>query len=361
MARKMRFSDRNVSQLRVEMSEFTVWDTRVTGLGVRVRPSGYQTFVFLDSRGGSSIRRTLGPVSLMGVESARARCLDMQSSEAKTLQQDRSAMAVPLFRDFVADAWRTDCYERQKPSTRRAVDSRLASQLLPAFGDMRINQIGRKDVNRWFDLLSATTPGGANSALTVMNQILNHAKVHGHIETNPANGIRRNPVRKLNRFLSQDEIVRLHAELDQCVAERPSRAVQADIIRLLFFTGCRSGEIRHLKWDEVWDNTLGLAESKTGPRRVYLNSKARAIIKRQPRTGNSYIFPAPHDPSRPQAETLPLWFRVRKRAGIEDVRLHDLRHNFASWAVMRGVPLPTVARPPRPSAGFDDAALRTRP
>ena len=84
--------------------------------------------------------------------------------------------------------------------------------------------------------------------------------------------------------------------------------------------------------------------AKTGPRRVYLNSKARAIIERQPRTGNSYIFPAPHDPSRPQAETLPLWFRVRKRAGIEDVRLHDLRHNFASWAVMRGVPLPTVAR-----------------
>ena len=324
--------------------KYTVWDTRITGLGVRVRPSGYRTFVFLDSRDGSSKRHTVGPVTLMDVEDARAKCLNMQSCGDKTPQQVQSTVATPLFRDFVAGAWRTDCYERQKPSTRRTVDSRLASQLLPAFGDMPLDRITQKDVNRWFDIYSATAPGGANSALTVMHQILNHAKVHGHIETNPANGIRRNPVRKLNRFLSQDEIVRLHAELDQCVAERPSRAVQADIIRLLFFTGCRSGEIRHLKWDEVWDNTLGLADSKTGPRRVYLNSKARAIIKRQPRTGNSYIFPAPHDPSRPQAETLPLWFRVRKRAGIEDVRLHDLRHNFASWAVMRGVPLPTVAR-----------------
>ena len=111
-----------------------------------------------------------------------------------------------------------------------------------------------------------------------------------------------------------------------------------------FHTGCRSGEIRNLKWDEVGDNTLDLADSKTGPRRVYLTSEARAIIKRQPRTSNSYVFPSTHDPSRPHSETLSVWHRVRKRAGIEDVRLHDLRHNFATWAVMRGVPLPTVAR-----------------
>ena len=344
MARKMRFSDRNVSQLRVEMSEFTVWDTRVIGLGVRVRPSGYRTFVFLDSRGGSSIRRSLGPVSLMGVEAARAKCLDMQSSGAKTLQQDRSAMAVPLFRDFVAGSWRSDCYERLKPSTRRPVNSRLANQLLPAFGDMRIDQIGRKDVNRWFDRYSETAPGGANGALEVMRQILTHAKVHGHIETNPASGIRPNPVRKFNRFLSRDEINRLHAELDRCVAERPSRAIQADIIRLLFYTGCRSGEIRNLKWDEVSDSTFDLADSKSGPRRVYLNSEARAIIERQLRTDNSYVFPSPMNPSQPFPGCLSLWYLVRKRAGIEDVRPHDLRHNFASWAVMRGVPLPTVAR-----------------
>ena len=209
---------------------------------------------------------------------------------------------------------------------------------------MPLDRIRRKDVNRWFDIYSTTAPGGANKALEVMCQILNHAKVHGHLETNPASSIRHNPGRRLNRFLSRDEINRLHEELDSCVAERPSRAAQADIIRLLFYTGCRSGEIRNLKWDEVGDNTLDLADSKTGPRRVYLNSEARAIIKRQPRTGNSYVFPSPHDPSRPLAETLSLWYRVRKRAGIEDVRPHDLRHSFASWAVMRGVPLPTVAR-----------------
>ena len=344
MPRRMRLSDRNVARLRAERTEYTVWDTRVTRLGVRVRPSGYRTFVFLDSRGGSSIRRTLGPVTLMGVEEARAKCLDIQSGGEKAPQQVRSAVPAPLFRDFVAGVWRSDCYERLKPSSRRIVDIRLASQLLPVFGVVRIDQIGRKDVNCWFDLLSATTPGGANRTLDLLGQILNYAKVHGHVEANPASGIRRNPGRKFNRFLSRDEINRLHAELDRSVAERPSRAVQADVIRLLFYTGCRSGEIRNLKLDEVGDNTLDLRDSKTGPRKVYLNSEARVIIKRQPRTASPHVFRSPMNPSQPLPRNLSLWRLVRKHAGIEDVRLHDLRHNFASWAVMRGVPLPTVAR-----------------
>ena len=234
MVRKMRLSDRSVSRLRVETSEYTIWDSRITGLGVRIRPSGYRTFVFLDSRGGSSKRYTLGPVTLMGVEEARVRSLDMQSGEENAPQQVRSAVTAPLLRDFVTGAWRADCYERLKPSTRRITDIALANQLLLAFGDMPLDRIERKDVNHWFDRYSATAPGGANRVLAVMRQILNHAMVHGHLETNPARGIRLNPGRKFNRFLSREEILRLHEELDRCVAERPSRTAQADIIRLLF-------------------------------------------------------------------------------------------------------------------------------
>ena len=341
MTRRMRLSDRNVSRLRVEKVEYAVWDTRISGLGVRVRPSGHKAFVFLATHDGSSKRRSLGPVRLMDVDEARNRCLAIQSGVENQAPTIATAL---LFRDFVRGVWKAECHDRFKSSTRRGFDTLLKSQLLAVFGDVPLARIERQAVSRWFDRYSTTAPGNANQALNLLGQIMNHAKVHGHVETNPASGIRRNPRRKLNRFLSQDEIIRLHAELDCCVAERPSRAVQADIIRLLFFTGCRSGEIRNLKWEEVGDSTLDLADSKTGPRKVYLNSEARAIIKRQPRTGNSHVFPSPHDPSRPLPETLPLWYRVRKRAGIEDVRLHDLRHNFASWAVMRGVPLPTVAR-----------------
>ena len=344
MARRMRLSDRNVSQLRVERSEYTVWDTRMTGFGVRVRPTGYRSFVFLDSRDGSSKRHTLGPTTLMSIEEARAKCVDLQSDGSTVPQQVRTTAIAPLFRDFVAGTWKAECHACQKPSSRRSADSALANQLLPAFGDIPLDRIERKDVNRWFDRYSATAPGGANRVLTVMCQILNHAKAHGHIKINPAGGIRRNPGRKLNRFLSRDEIVRLHEELNRCVAEKPTRAVWTDIIRLLFYTGCRCGEIRTLRWDEVGDRLLSLTDSKTGPRRVYLNSEARAIIQRQTRSGSPFVFPSPINSSKPCSKIESLWHLVRKRAGIEDVRIHDLRHTFASWAVMRGVPLPTVAR-----------------
>ncbi len=98
------------------------------------------------------------------------------------------------------------------------------------------------------------------------------------------------------------------------------------------------------RWSEVGADTLDLADSKTGPRKVYLNSKASRIIARQPRKGSDHVFPSPCDPTVPTSSVRQLWYTLRKRVGIEDVRLHDLRHNFASQAVLNGVPLPTVAR-----------------
>ena len=116
------------------------------------------------------------------------------------------------------------------------------------------------------------------------------------------------------------------------------------MIRLLLLTGCRRGEIVRLRWSEVRDDTLMLADSKTGPRKVPLNSQARRILDRQPRGGSPFVFPSPRDPSRSRHSDIELWYRVRKEAGIEDVRLHDLRHSYASHAVMNGVPVPVVSR-----------------
>ena len=178
--------------------------------------------------------------------------------------------------------------------------------------------------------------------MTFCSPFLSHAEVRGHLKTNPASGIRRNPQRTFNRFLSRDEASRLHAELDQLIAERPERAAQADIIRMLYYTLCRHSEIRTLKWCEVGTDTLYLTDSRTGPRKVYLNSEAHQINTRQTRTGSDYVFPLHSDPTLPISRNTRLWFSLRKRAGIEDVRLHDLRHNFASQPVLNGVPLPTV-------------------
>ena len=109
-------------------------------------------------------------------------------------------------------------------------------------------------------------------------------------------------------------------------------------------TGCRKGEIVHLCWSEVHRDALVLADSKTGARKVPLNTQARRILERQPRGGSPFVFPSPLDPSRPRSYALSLWLRVRRQADIEDVRLHDLRHTHASHAVMNGVPVPVVSR-----------------
>ena len=172
---------------------------------------------------------------------------------------------------------------------------------------------------------------------------MNHAIARGHIETNPARGLKRNPRPKLTRFLSREEIGRLHEVLDRYEAKRPSSKVQADIIRLLLLTGCRTGEMLKLRWREVDGDTLQLEDSKTGPRHVLLSPEARAIIERQPRSGSPRVFPSPMNSARTRFG-LSLWKKVRKLAGIEDVRLHDLRHTFASQAAMQGIPLPVVAR-----------------
>ena len=343
MTRKMRLSDRAVARLGSASNEYTVWDTRITGLGVRVRPSGHRSFVVLDNRNGISKRRSLGPVTHMTVDEARSRCLAVQSSDTDILP-DRPLAPVPLFGDFVSDVWIPECYDRLKPTTQRRTNSALTQQLLPTFSGMPLDRIERKDVTNWFDRYSGTAPGGANRALDTLCQILSHAELHGHLQTNPASGIRRNPQRKFNRFLSRDEASRLHAELDRMVAERPTRAAQADVIRMLYYTGCRSSEIRTLKWCEVDTDTLNLGDAKTGPRKVYLNSEARQIVEGQSRTGSDYVFPSRSDPTLPVSRSMQLWFALRKRAGLDDVRLHDLRHNYASQAVLSGVPLPTVAR-----------------
>ena len=99
-----------------------------------------------------------------------------------------------------------------------------------------------------------------------------------------------------------------------------------------------------MKWSEVDGDVLKLAETKTGPRTVWLNRAASAIVLRQPRIGSAYVFPSPANPARPRLGTPALWNRIRKEAGIEDVRVHDLRHTVASQAVAKGVALPTVAR-----------------
>lgn len=246
------------------------------------------------------------------------------------------------FAEFVASPWTVACHEPCKPSTKRRVDSLLRTQLLPEFGTMDLTRIGREDISQWFDHYSMAAPAGANRGLDVLSQILSFAVECGDLASNPARTIRRNPQPRKTRFLTRAEIRRLHRALD-AHRGRESGVQQAEIIRLLLLTGCRKGELTALRWSEVHGDRLVLSDSKTGPRAVFLSAEAQVVLARQPCV-SPYVFPSSTDPSTSRPSELSLWRKVRQTAGIADARLHDLRHTFASHAVMAGVPLPVVSR-----------------
>ena len=340
---RMRLTDAGIARPRPREREYTVWDIRTPGLGVRVRPSGGTSFVLLRKTDGRSARLSLGSVTSMRVDDARRQCHAIMAKPDTELPTKRTPKA-PLFRDFATGPWKEAHFPRYKPSSKIGMNSVLNSQLLLAFGATPIDLITRNHVLQWFDVYSRAAPGGANYALRILRQIIEFAIARGQISINPARDVTMNRRTALTRFLSRDELRRLHRALDRHARTGTRLVRQADIIRLLLLTGCRRGEILALRWNDVDGDTIALGDAKTGPRKVYLNAGARRIIERQPRGESAFVFPSPRNPERPHEPHLSLWDRVRTEAGIEDVRLHDLRHTMASYAVMNGVPVPVVSR-----------------
>ena len=337
MSRKQRLTDTRVRRLRPGGREYTVRDTVVPSLGVRVHPSGGRSYVHF----GEGRKVSLGSATLMAVGQARHESLALLTDGIP----DKTT--APLFRDFVAGTWRESWVHHCKPSTIRLRDRNLEARLLPEFGSLRLDRITPGGVHRWFDSYSSTAPGNANLCLQILRHVFNHAVVCGYIASNPARSVRPNPRKKITRFLSREELNRLHQVLDRHANTKritPSQRHQIDIIRLLLLTGCRKNEIIRLRRDEVVESQLRLRDSKTGPRTVFLNADARSILERRLKGSREYLFPSPKDVRRPVWHGLSLWYLVRKEAGLDDVRPHDLRHTFASHAVMQGTPLPVVAR-----------------
>ena len=251
--------------------------------------------------------------------------------------------AVPTFAGFVETTfwpWAEQCW---KPSTRDSARSYLKTQLLPAFGHCRLNRLTVRRVSRWFDHCSTRHPGGANRALSVLTSICKLAEQQGYITDNPTRGIRKNPTRRITRFMDSAELQRLEAVLSNYARGGRRQKQAVAIIRLLLLTGCRHREIIRLRWQDIRKGRLYLPDSKTGPREVLLGEAALKIIRRLPVVKGGWVFPNIKG-TGPQKDVKGAWLTIRKRAGLEDVRLHDLRHTFASEAARQGYPLPVIAR-----------------
>lgn len=229
-----------------------------------------------------------------------------------------------------------------KPSTAKVNRSCLRSHLLPRFGAQKVAAISPADVQEWFASLDRS-PAAANRALAVLSVILEQAETYGlRAEgTNPCRGIRRYAERRCERFLNDEELQRLGAALRLAEVEDP---LAAALVRLLLLTGCRQSEIRTLRWQAYREGHLHLADGKTGPRTVWLSSPARRILDRLPRNG-PFAFPAPRHEGPMCTETLyRFWRPLRQAAGLPGLRLHDLRHSYASFALRRGEAVPTIGR-----------------
>jgi integrase len=226
----------------------------------------------------------------------------------------------------------------------------LKLHVRPEFGDVKAADVARQDIRRLHHKMRGT-PGAANRTLALLSKMFGLAEDWGLRPqgSNPCRGVKKYRERSRERFLTLDELQRLGAALDGA----PDHPSGIAIIRLLALTGCRLSEIAALEWSFV-DFELGclrLPDSKTGPKTVHLGAPALAFLAGLPRFQSRFVFPAARGANRSPGRTRRagpgyfvgvgyIWQRIRTRAGLEDVRLHDLRHTFGSWSVMGGASLP---------------------
>ncbi|WP_441228234.1 tyrosine-type recombinase/integrase [Tardiphaga sp. 20_F10_N6_6] len=246
----------------------------------------------------------------------------------------------------------------KKISTLRGDKSRINHYLIPQLGKRPISSVQRADVERLVREVSTMPakmkakkpkggiiggPGAAFQCLAVLGAIYSFAVRRGLCKFNPTSGVKKPPVRKMERFLSDSEVAALGDAL--ATEEKASGTLHlAAAIKLLLLTGCRKGEILDLHWKDVdFENRcLRLRDSKTGAKIVYLNDGALNILRRLPKVdGNPFVIVGSKVDSG-HAGIDGVWHRVRRGAKLTDVRLHDLRHSFASIAVKNGLSLPIV-------------------
>ena len=336
-------------KLPTSRSRSTVW-LGERGLGMRQYATGRAVYIVQTRMNGRCRTITIAPTSVITEHRAGiiARRVLAHAEVGQNPANDRLRIrSAPMFQDFLDEYWQRTT-PRWKESSRKMHDCYRRLYLERAFADIPIDEISDEHVTRWFAVLNNNTrPGAANRVLSILNAMLNKAEEWGYRDdgTNPCRSVRRNKTRQCERFLSNAELRRLGDLLtDDQAAKGSLRSTVAAAVMLLLLTGCRAGEVTGLQWQDVRGNRLKLRDSKTGPRTVWLGDDARAVIDALPRHRNApWLF---CDPTRrtPLVKLSNYWPSIRNRAGLSDVRLHDLRHTFASYAAMSRETLTMIGR-----------------
>lgn len=326
----------------------TIWDGEIKGLGLRVWASGARSYILKYRRGGVQRWLTIGQHGDGWTpEKARREAERLKvkiregidpALEAK-IEQDADTF------DAFADRYLKDyAASHKKASTVREETRALKNHVRPALARYRLKDIQRGDIARFHQGMKAT-PYAANRYLALLSHMFNVAEDWGFRpgNSNPCLRVKKYKEKARDRFLSPDELSRLGKALRGAETAGESKYVIA-AIRLLLFTGARLTEILSLRWDDVdlKAGLLRLADSKTGAKTIALPAPAVEILTTLPRQKeNPHVICGAKEGASLVNLQKP-WRRIRSIANLDDVRLHDLRHSFASVAAAGGMSLPLI-------------------
>ena len=343
-------SKRTVDRLSAEGKDAVFWDRELSGFGVRVYPSGTKVYVVQTRAQGKSTRIAVGRHGVVSADQARRKAA-MLIARIKAGEDPNPARAAPAARPTVADLTERYLAEhvavRCKPRTAEAYRWLAAKFVVPELGALAIEAVEREHIAALHHR-HRETPYQANRILEVVRKMFNLAEAWGLRKdgANPCRFVEKYKEHKRERFLTEEEFRRLGQVLSEVEAEGSETLSAVTAIRLLMLTGCRLGEVQTLRWENVdlEAGELRLPDSKTGARMVPLSRAAAGVLAALPRDPDNPWVIAGRKPGAHLTDLQHPWRRIRARAGLDDVRIHDLRHSFASRALALGESLPMIGK-----------------
>ena len=346
-----KITSRSVAQFKGEPGkESYLWDTEVKGFALRVSPSGKRVYIYkFRTPDGRRRNRKIGDETALTAEAARKAVKVWVSSRAqgKPILNAKAKVQSITVRTL-CDLYIEDYAKLHKKPKSVEEDTRyIERDIKPALGHKALSEVGSKDIVKLKSSF-ANTPVKANRVLALLSKIFNLAEQWEYREpnTNPTRHIRKFKEEPRERFLKPDELERLaEVMLDAEVNQWTSQPV-IDAIRILQMTGARLREVLNMRWDyvDLQAGQIHLPDSKTGRKTIFLSNKAKRYVGNIKRKAdNPYVFPGQREGSQLINIQKP-WRLIRERAKLADVRIHDLRHTYASLAVAQNLSLPIVGK-----------------